>query len=456
MNRKDKLFDAIHPEAINALNNKAEELIKLVKQQDAPRPDEKNQLSDRHPSHIIHSKDIIGEIKMSYTNAFGDDLGFVFHSQQQRYGILGQAYGGLVKYAEEVQKQKRYCHVLSKKYLLANLKIWIEKRYKNDENDDFISFIEKRSEESIRQCEIWIPIPYTEIANDFSLGKVKIRRMTKEIIDGWFKTDTIVNDKELKTKIDKYKNDIRCKHQGFAAVVCECKAEPIKAKEIAFDLASDSLSVLRLFSPSSFSSRLICGAYEYGQNLVETRNVFILYPNNKEISESRELLDRGIHWKVPSNISQMLSDGEMSGLNEILLIDNKNDFQMKYYEALKIYSKQTLKRNPFDKILYILVALESILLRNDTEPIQQNLSERIAFTIANNVDDRKKIIKNIKDIYSIRSKYVHHASQSVEETDKLDEFLKIAWHMFVAMSKLIRLYETKDAYIDALNNLKLS
>jgi len=211
--------------------------------------------------------------------------------------------------------------------------------------------------------------------------------------------------------------------------------------------------MLRLFSPSNFSTRLVSGMYEYGKGLIETKNLFLFDSTNLGFSQTMELLGYGMRWNIPSYI---ISNSAMSGFNEVLLIKDKNEFQKKVYEALKIYSKHTLRRNPFDKLLYILIALESVLLRNETEPIQQNLAERIAFAIAKTIEERRKIVKTIKKIYSIRSKFVHHGDQTIEEGEELDNFLNIAWRMFVLLTQNINSFKTKDEFITALENLKFS
>ena len=64
--------------------------------------------------------------------------------------------------------------------------------------------------------------------------------------------------------------------------------------------------------------------------------------------------------------------------------------------------------------LQIIGALEMILLRNDTEPIQQNIGERMAFVVGRNVNERKAIINNFRRIYSVRSKFLHHGVGSEE------------------------------------------
>ena len=55
-----------------------------------------------------------------------------------------------------------------------------------------------------------------------------------------------------------------------------------------------------------------------------------------------------------------------------------------------------------DKLVYILASLESILLKNDSEPIQKNLGERMAFLIGPTVEARKTIIANVVETYARR------------------------------------------------------
>ena len=48
------------------------------------------------------------------------------------------------------------------------------------------------------------------------------------------------------------------------------------------------------------------------------------------------------------------------------------------------------------KLVYTLVAMESVLLRNGTEPTQQNVGERAAFVVTNTVEKRRETVRGLR------------------------------------------------------------
>ncbi len=100
------------------------------------------------------------------------------------------------------------------------------------------------------------------------------------------------------------------------------------------------------------------------------------------------------------------------------------------YDALLLYSRQSQAFEISDKLVFCLSSLESILLRNQTEPIQKNLGERMAYLVGDNVEGRKQIAKTVDEIYKIRSAFVHHG-QTPKHIEILDRFLSMAWQTFV-------------------------
>ena len=158
-------------------------------------------------------------------------------------------------------------------------------------------------------------------------------------------------------KVQKLKKN----YQGYAAGVYECDAESIRAEEMAFFHISNSLSILRLFSPANHVPGLISYAYEYGKNMVSSKTYFIINRDNKLFIESTGHLDKTFpFWNINDIEINQLNSEAFKNYNELLNCDNPNEFQKKLFEALLIYSRNALKRDLFDKVLYILVALESI------------------------------------------------------------------------------------------------
>ena len=133
-----------------------------------------------------------------------------------------------------------------------------------------------------------------------------------------------------------------------------------------------------------------------------------------------------------------------------------SEYKNKLQSAIMIYSKSIISHEIYDKILYILVAIETMLLKTDTEPIQQNIGQRLSFLVGNNLAERKKVIKTIKDIYSIRSKYIHHGVIDFEDDELMRNFMNYAWIGFSRMIDNMDKFSTRMEFVEHLDNLILS
>jgi hypothetical protein len=79
----------------------------------------------------------------------------------------------------------------------------------------------------------------------------------------------------------------------------------------------------------------------------------------------------------------------------------------------------------------------------------------MAFLIGQSVHLRKDIVKNIEEIYKIRSAFVHHG-QTPRHVEIVDRFLVNAWTTFSRLLDLVPRYRTKAALLGALEDLKMS
>lgn len=131
------------------------------------------------------------------------------------------------------------------------------------------------------------------------------------------------------------------------------------------------------------------------------------------------------------------------------------DFRRQLYDALLLYSRNSTAPETSDKLVFVLVSLESMLLRDSTEPITKNIGERVAFLIGTSIEERKRVIQNVDDAYGIRSKFISHGN-SVEDSELIEQFFAHAWQCFYAMLGHIGSVDTKAALIEALERCKLS
>jgi len=120
-----------------------------------------------------------------------------------------------------------------------------------------------------------------------------------------------------------------------------------------------------------------------------------------------------------------------------------------------LYSRNSLAVEPADKLVYVLVALEAMLIQNETEPITKNLAERMAFLIGKDVDSRRAVIANVSETYRLRSLFVHHGN-SIEDLETLSKFMVNAWSCFHNLAFYQDRVTTKEELIAALEDRKLA
>jgi hypothetical protein len=159
-------------------------------------------------------------------------------------------------------------------------------------------------------------------------------------------------------------------------------------------------------------------------------------------------------WFLDDSIN--LRPGILEGL-DLLAKSTNTEFRKSLYDALILYSRQSQADELSDKLVFAISALESVLLRDSNKPIQKNLGERMAFLIGTSVNERRDIIKNLEEIYKIRSAFVHHGQQP-RHIEALDRFLANTWTTFLRLLGIAQSdqYKTKASLIAYLEELKLS
>ena len=98
-------------------------------------------------------------------------------------------------------------------------------------------------------------------------------------------------------------------------------------------------------------------------------------------------------------------------------------------------------------------ALEGLLLKNASEPLQQNVAERLAFLATNTVSERIELVNDFKELYKIRSEYIHHRQTSFSSR-KIDVlFYRINIALINIISSVSK-FKTKEQFINDLERRK--
>jgi hypothetical protein len=187
--------------------------------------------------------------------------------------------------------------------------------------------------------------------------------------------------------------------------------------------------------------------------LLGTENVEGIKHLEMEDDRVRYIFDRTVgkpvlHWHLSDDeVRKYTETFGFDHVNKLLASKDRTKFQETLLDTLLLYSRSTREKDLAGKLVYTLVAMESILLRNDTEPIQQNVGERMAFINADTVGERQQIMRNLKAAYALRSRFVHHGS-TIEERETVWRFMINAWALFTTLAKARRSFDTKEQLID--------
>jgi hypothetical protein len=186
-----------------------------------------------------------------------------------------------------------------------------------------------------------------------------------------------------------------------------------------------------------------------------TRHAIVVQARKPVIWEEGLIEMSDHHWNLPGDLIAQVRSLGLDALTSLTTAEKRTPFQRDILTALHLYSRSGLARDTEERLLYLFAALESILLRDDSESITQNISERLAFSIGADLETRKLIKTNAQRTYGTRSSFFHHG-HPVEHEDSLSTFLYHVWLFFMRLITLSTQFKTTSELIESLEERKLA
>lgn len=449
----------LHADAQKNFNEKAEALLlELATHQNPFSEAPKGPLNpDIHVAAEFTDEDIIDVIEIGMVDMSGNESGKLFRHEDRYIGLFDEKYKNLVRLAESMQKTKTIRNAVSVKTLIGLIFSWTKARYLNVSATAMVEFVLCECERLIQEIEIWVPIAWLHVQSNIQLGKITFKAITREMLTRWFSQATPARTTDEEVAFKQFMERERGDLQGFAAATIKLSAEPDRAAEIALEEAERAVSLLRFFSPANFSPLKVSYSTLMGREYVETSRHLVVR-DGLIIGEERGVVDNSNpRWAISNaDIAEINSNG-LSILNGWLCKDRNSDFEKALLDCLILYSKNSLAKNATDKLIYLLVSLESILLKDSNEVIQSNLGERLAFSIGANARERKSIITNTKQIYDLRSSFIHHGNYiEIDDLTIVQEFMFNSWRFLHWLITAVDKGLTKESFFEMLETRKLS
>ena len=446
----------IHPSASGNFNKKADELLGLVKEFPIESPKRASFPSDLHVTGSITEKDIIGEVDLALSDYRGNTVARFFHFNRKKFGLGEGDYRRLKEVAEGLHSLPAMRSALSCSFVEKTLFSWIRNKYQGtDIPDSFVEYLDNEAHKIIKTRISWIPIANLEIQTPFPISRSKIRPLSKAVIDKWEREIASLSD-EHREKAAQLFEKIRREYQGLAAVVTVMEAEPEYAFDYAMEEAQKITAVLGIFSDATLIPDIKCVSNIKGSENIAQTTVFFESEEDK-FKMSSSIIDKASsgYWRLSRNRIIEIRKMGLDKISSLLASDSPKEFEKSVLNAVFLYSKSAFTADPVEKIVYILSSLESIMLKNESEPIQQNLAERVAVFTTQELKERKSIIKTIKSIYAIRSKYLHHGHVS-SELKLISDFMVQVRIFFIRLLANAHLFSTQEKFVNTIDDQKLA
>ena len=446
----------IHPSAENNFNLKANELVRLVIEHPSVPIGNQGFKSDVPVVKTITDKDIIGSPDLSITNNLGQTVNRYFHINQKRFGLSEQNYAKVVDISENIQSLTALRSKVSSQFIENVLFTWIHNKFSNEKYTTiFIEELQNEIVQSVKPITTWIPIANLETEASFSVSNSEICSLSKDVLQEW-ENKLLSITPSKKANISKLFENIKAKFQGLAAVVTTLEAEPKHALQYTMLEAQRITSILGIFSAGVFVPNVRCASKVKGsENIAETTTFLHAGDYDFQMNSGIVAMSSNQFWRLSKDRISEIKNVALDKLSEMLNADSLNEYEDAILNSVLLYSKSAFTLDPVEKVVYILSALESIMLKNNTEPIQQNLAERFAVFSVDQLKERKEIIKSIKDVYGLRSRYLHHGQKS-SELELVESFMLYVWKLFISLINQKNEFTTKIEFLNAIDDHKLS
>ncbi len=186
--------------------------------------------------------------------------------------------------------------------------------------------------------------------------------------------------------------------------------EKSRGEEIALDECYKAMNVLKTFSPTvMIPTKPTTFDIDKRINLGESSESIV-----KSLKDEKDLTINFQNGAIPFELKTKTIDELIeASRNFAILISNPNpsELQKLIINSLSKYSEAISDNNIHKRIVSLFTIWESLLLKDNESSIMSSVYMYGSKLLRQSIDERKKLISFLKDMYSIRSAVIHHAKE---------------------------------------------
>lgn len=154
------------------------------------------------------------------------------------------------------------------------------------------------------------------------------------------------------------------------------------------------------------------------------RNVYYSNSAGKhdEVEFSRNELNKAVYWyNILDNLTLKIQRDSVDMSSSLTNMSNYISFDVPSFQRAFYYLDATRKMDFLPAKIASYISILEVLFAVNGEN-SHRVSERVAFLIAKDNDERLKLFKNMKEIYKLRSYYVHGKQIKEKERKTMPEY----------------------------------
>lgn len=408
---------------------------------------------NRFTNATITDADIVGDLHLGWQNRDGKPMGIaVAEVGGSRTGLIGPDYAKLEALAVAMAKVQPFRSAASIQFLRTQIFEWIKKRHRGQSSAGCVDYVVRVLESEAAEHRMLFPVSDLHVQSTLSLGSVTVSTFPESMFEKFESTHLDSPSAAARAELSQsWRKDF----QGFAVAETCVFGEPIRAREIAIDRVELAVGVLRFFAPGHRDSGVTSRVARWGHAPQRTERVFFTDASGQFLSMSSAVVDRSRAMVVDDGLRGILLEAGLSEVRDILVRDTHTDLEQALLTGMLTFGRAVLTSDNRERIIWYCAGLESILLRDNSEPILHNLSERLAMFTYDTVDERAAALKDVRKSYSLRSRFVHHGIE-IEEGEVVARFARHGLRFFSRLAKNVSRFSSKYNLIDHIERMKLS
>lgn len=405
--------------------------------------------SERPICATITANDLIDQPIVWREDADGNQvLAFIL----QQSGIYGLDSGSLPAFrqiASTVLSVRWAERSLSKKFIERTIIDWCRSAFISESTIKLAEAITSASSIEVKSVDVWAPISHLEIERGFSFGPVDIKPITAEMING-LEAEGLASAPNQENQIRGLFDSLRSAMQGYAAVVVRLEAVSERASVDGLAIARDAVNLLRFFSPAASEVSLFCPISLLGHEVVTVSHVLVL--GDGSFSYTEEVVTSGVaSWRMSkARLTELQQAFDATGA--LIRAEHLGEFERAVRSGMILFGTAATCKEPSDRLVYTLSAMEGILLKHELEAAAYSVEERMARLLANDDVKPDEIAHNVRAIYRLRAR---HGSLQWSDLDRdvLHEFILNARCVLLISLNNINKFSTRAEFIEEIKRI---